>query len=85
MPPWRLHDLRQTCATVMADRLGVQPHSTRPLSLVGDGSHVTFKKTGGGCRRGAGIAVVAKDLGAVSLFAPVSGTFVGDGGVPRRC
>ncbi len=26
MTPWRLHDLRRTCATVMADRLGVQPH-----------------------------------------------------------
>jgi integrase len=25
MPPWRLHDLRRTCATRMAD-LGVQPH-----------------------------------------------------------
>jgi integrase len=24
--PWRLHDLRRTCATVMADRLCVQPH-----------------------------------------------------------
>jgi len=23
---WRLHDLRRTCATVMADRLGVLPH-----------------------------------------------------------
>lgn len=26
MAPWRLHDLRRTCATAMADRLGVQPH-----------------------------------------------------------
>jgi integrase len=25
MPPWRMHDLRRTCATRMAD-LGVQPH-----------------------------------------------------------
>jgi integrase len=24
--PWRLHDLRRTAATVMADRLGVLPH-----------------------------------------------------------
>ncbi len=24
--PWRLHDLRRTCATVMADQLGVLPH-----------------------------------------------------------
>ena len=24
--PWRLHDLRRTCATVMADRLGVPPY-----------------------------------------------------------
>jgi integrase len=24
--PWRVHDLRRTCATVMADRLGVLPH-----------------------------------------------------------
>ena len=26
MKPWRLHDLRRTAATVMADRLGVLPH-----------------------------------------------------------
>jgi integrase len=26
MAEWRLHDLRRTCATVMADRLGIQPH-----------------------------------------------------------
>ena len=26
MPDWRLHDLRRTAATVMADRLGVLPH-----------------------------------------------------------
>jgi integrase len=26
MPAWRLHDLRRTAATVMADRLGVFPH-----------------------------------------------------------
>jgi integrase len=26
MPAWRLHDLRRTAATVMADRLGVLPH-----------------------------------------------------------
>jgi integrase len=26
LPPWRLHDVRRTAATVMADRLGVLPH-----------------------------------------------------------
>jgi hypothetical protein len=26
LPDWRLHDLRRTAATVMADRLGVLPH-----------------------------------------------------------
>jgi integrase len=26
LPEWRLHDLRRTAATVMADRLGVMPH-----------------------------------------------------------
>jgi integrase len=26
MPDWRLHDLRRTAATVMADNLGVLPH-----------------------------------------------------------
>jgi integrase len=26
MPDWRLHDLRRTAATVMADKLGVLPH-----------------------------------------------------------
>ena len=26
MPTWRLHDLRRTAATIMADRLGVLPH-----------------------------------------------------------
>lgn len=26
MPAWRLHDLRRTCATLMADKLGVLPH-----------------------------------------------------------
>jgi integrase len=26
MAPWRVHDLRRTCATLMADKLGVLPH-----------------------------------------------------------
>src|SRR5262249_13415019 len=26
LPDWRLHDLRRTAATIMADRLGVLPH-----------------------------------------------------------
>jgi integrase len=26
MPDWRLHDLRRTCATMLADKLGVLPH-----------------------------------------------------------
>jgi len=26
MPPFRIHDLRRSCATMMADRLNVQPH-----------------------------------------------------------
>lgn len=26
LPDWRIHDLRRTTATIMADRLGVLPH-----------------------------------------------------------
>ena len=28
---WRLHDLRRSCATIMADRLGVMPHTVEAI------------------------------------------------------
>jgi integrase len=39
--PWRLHDLRRTCATVMADRLGVQPYIVEAVL-----NHITGHKSG---------------------------------------
>ena len=42
---WRLHDLRRTCATVMADRLGVQPHIVEAAL-----NHVSGHKAGRGGR-----------------------------------
>ena len=41
MPEWRLHDLRRTCATVMPDRLGVQPHIVEAVL-----NHVSGHKAG---------------------------------------
>lgn len=39
--PWRLHDLRRTCATVMADRLGVMPYIVEAVL-----NHVSGHKAG---------------------------------------
>jgi integrase len=39
--PWRLHDLRRTTATVMADKLGVQPHIIEAVL-----NHVSGHKAG---------------------------------------
>jgi integrase len=39
--PWRLHDLRRTCATVMADRLGVLPYLVEAVL-----NHVSGHKAG---------------------------------------
>src|SRR5262249_48660915 len=39
--PWRLHDLRRTCATVMADRLGVLPYIVEAVL-----NHVSGHKAG---------------------------------------
>jgi len=39
--PWRLHDLRRTCATVMADRLGVSPYIIEAVL-----NHVSGHKAG---------------------------------------
>jgi integrase len=39
--PWRLHDLRRTCATVMADRLGVLPHIVEAVL-----NHISGHKAG---------------------------------------
>lgn len=39
--PWRLHDLRRTAATVMADRLGVLPHVVEAVL-----NHVSGHKAG---------------------------------------
>jgi integrase len=39
--PWRLHDLRRTCATIMADRLGVLPHIVEAVL-----NHVSGHKAG---------------------------------------
>jgi integrase len=41
MPGWRLHDLRRTVATVMADRLGVLPHVIEAVL-----NHVSGHKAG---------------------------------------
>jgi len=41
MPSWRLHDLRRTCATVMADKLGVLPHVIEAVL-----NHVSGHKAG---------------------------------------
>lgn len=38
---WRLHDLRRTCATVMADRLGILPHVVESVL-----NHVSGHKAG---------------------------------------
>jgi integrase len=38
---WRLHDLRRTCATVMADRLDVQPHIIEAIL-----NHISGHKAG---------------------------------------
>src|SRR5262249_46704316 len=40
IPPWRIHDLRRTCATQMAE-LGVQPHVIEALL-----NHVSGHKAG---------------------------------------
>jgi integrase len=39
--PWRLHDIRRTVATVMADKLGVQPHVVEAVL-----NHVSGHKAG---------------------------------------
>jgi integrase len=39
--PWRLHDLRRTCATVMADRLGVPPYIVEAVL-----NHISGHKAG---------------------------------------
>jgi integrase len=41
MKDWRLHDLRRTCATIMADRLGVLPHVIEAVL-----NHVSGHKAG---------------------------------------
>jgi integrase len=41
IPPWRLHDLRRTAATRMADELGVQPHIIEAVL-----NHVSGHKAG---------------------------------------
>ena len=39
--PWRLHDLRRTAATIMADKLGVLPHIIEAVL-----NHVSGHKSG---------------------------------------
>jgi integrase len=39
--PWRLHDLRRTAATMMADKLGVQPHVIEAIL-----NHISGHKAG---------------------------------------
>jgi integrase len=41
MPPWRLHDLRRTAATLMAEKLGVLPHIIEAVL-----NHVSGAKSG---------------------------------------
>lgn len=41
MPPWRLHDLRRTVATLMAEKLGVLPHIIEAVL-----NHVSGAKSG---------------------------------------
>ncbi|GEP04445.1 tyrosine-type recombinase/integrase [Methylobacterium oxalidis] len=41
MPPWRLHDLRRTVATSIADRLKVQPHVVEAIL-----NHISGSKAG---------------------------------------
>lgn len=41
MPNWRLHDLRRTAATIMADKLGVFPHIVEAIL-----NHVSGHKSG---------------------------------------
>ena len=41
MPDWRLHDLRRTTATTMAERLGVLPHIVEAVL-----NHVSGHKAG---------------------------------------
>jgi integrase len=39
--PWRLHDLRRTAATLMSDKLGVQPHTVEAIL-----NHISGHKAG---------------------------------------
>ena len=41
MPPWRLHDLRRTAATLMAEKLGILPHIIEAVL-----NHVSGAKSG---------------------------------------
>jgi len=41
MPPWRLHDLRRTVATLMAEKLGILPHIIEAVL-----NHVSGAKSG---------------------------------------
>ena len=41
LPDWRLHDLRRTAATIMADRLGVLPHIVEAIL-----NHVSGHRSG---------------------------------------
>jgi integrase len=41
MPPWRLHDLRRTAATMMAEKLGILPHIIEAVL-----NHVSGAKSG---------------------------------------
>jgi len=41
MPPWRLHDLRRTAATLMAEKLGIFPHVVEAIL-----NHVSGAKSG---------------------------------------
>jgi integrase len=56
IPPWRLHDLRRTCSTVMHDRLGISPwiveavlnhtggHKRGPAGVYNRASYTTEKR-----------------------------------------
>ncbi|RDV04520.1 tyrosine-type recombinase/integrase [Undibacter mobilis] len=60
---WRLHDLRRTCATVMADRLGILPHVIEAIL-----NHVSGHKAGvAGVYNRAKYITTARD--ALSLWA----------------
>jgi len=73
MPAWWLHDLRRTCATVMADRLGIQPHIVEAVL-----NHVSGHKAGvAGTYNRAPYA--AEKRTALSLWAEHVRTIIEDG------